>query len=381
LTAFNLSPFGSNPYGLVAHNGVLYFGAATPTTGSELFSYDGVAVTQVIDLVPGGSSNPGGMTGLDDLLMFNASNPFGQRNLHVVNLATGDHAEINKSVAFAFQPSGFVRMNDGVYFTADDGLNGRELWTTDGTETGTRLVADVYPGPTGSTFRNLIPFHDELLFGASDDLAGFEIRASNGYGARLVADVAPGSANSDFENPIALPNALFFVSQGGGPWENPWVTNGTSTGTHVVRKSDGSLINPAGDSTDGARFILFDGALYFAANDGATGFELWRIRVGTSPPSCVTPAQEIGIYGMSLDVDGKPVLHYTDPNQPSTVTGYNVYRASSPQGPWTMIGSNVVDMDPGTANKQYVDQTGDVGSPWFYKIAPFNGACGLEGPW
>lgn len=379
LTAFNLSPDGSYPYGLVVHNGVLYFGADTQTTGTEIFSYDGVAVTVVFDR-PGGSSNPGGMTGLDDLLIFNASNAFGQRNLHVVDLALGSHTEINPSVAFSFEPTGFVRMNDRVYFTGDDGLNGRELWITDGTPTGTRLVADVYTGPTGSSFRNLIPFQSELLFGASDGVTGFEIRATNGYGSRLVADVAPGIANSDFEGPFALPNALFFASQGGGPWLHPWVTNGTSTGTQVVRKGDGSLINPAGDSMDDTRFTLFDGALYFAGNDGVSGFELWRIQVATPPP-CATPDQEVEIYLVTLDVDGKPVLHYTDPNPLSDVTGYNIYRASSPQGPWTTIGSNVGDMDAGTTNTQYVDQTGDVGSPWYYKIAPFNGACAAEGPW
>jgi len=382
LRPFNLSPDGSNPYGLMVHNGVLYFGAATPTTGGELFSYDGAAVTEVVDVVPGGSSNPSGMTGLGSLLVFNASNAFGQRNLHVFDLATGMDTEINPSVSFSgLQPSGFVRMNDRVYFTADDGQSGRELWITDGTAAGTRLVADVYPGPTGSSLRNLIPFQSELLFGASDPLTGFEIRATNGFGARLVADVAPGSAHSAFEGAIALPNALFFVSPGGGPWQHPWVTNGTSTGTRVIRKSDGSLINPAGDAMDDTRFTLFDGALYFAGNDGASGFELWRIRVAAPSQPCVTPSEEIHIYLVTLDVNGKPVLHYTDPNPPSEVTGYNIYRASSPQGPWTMIGSNVVDMDGGTTNNQYVDQTGDVGSPWYYKIAPFNGACGAEGPW
>jgi len=84
---------------------------------------------------------------------------------------------------------------------------------------------------------------------------------------------------------------------------------------------------------------------------------------------------------VTLDLNGKPVLHYMDPNQPSDVTGYDICRASSPMGPWTVIGSNVVDMDQETANNQSVDQTGDVGSPWYYKIAAFNGACGVEGPW
>ena len=99
------------------------------------------------------------------------------------------------------------------------------------------------------------------------------------------------------------------------------------------------------------------------------------------PPPCIAPDEETYIENVTLDINGKPVLHYLDANQPSDVTGFNIYRASSPVGPWTMIGSNVVDMDEGTPNNQYVDQTGDVGGPWYYKIAPFNGACGAEGPW
>ncbi len=75
------------------------------------------------------------------------------------------------------------------------------------------------------------------------------------------------------------------------------------------------------------------------------------------------------------------MIHYQDPNQPSEVTGYDVYRSDSPAGPWILLGSNVVDMDAGTPNNQYVDQTGDVGGSWYYQVAAFNGACGAEGPW
>jgi hypothetical protein len=100
-----------------------------------------------------------------------------------------------------------------------------------------------------------------------------------------------------------------------------------------------------------------------------------------APPPCVAPDEELYITTVTLDGNGKPVLHYQDPNQPSDVTGYNVYRSSSPAGPWTVIGSNVVDMDEGTPDNQYVDQTGDVGGPWFYEVAAWNDACGAEGPY
>ncbi|MGY6536766.1 MAG: ELWxxDGT repeat protein, partial [Pararhodobacter sp.] len=36
-----------------------------------------------------------------------------------------------------------------VYFSADDGVHGRELWVTDGTPVGTRMVRDTAPGPQG----------------------------------------------------------------------------------------------------------------------------------------------------------------------------------------------------------------------------------------
>jgi len=99
------------------------------------------------------------------------------------------------------------------------------------------------------------------------------------------------------------------------------------------------------------------------------------------PPPCVVPDEELYITTVTIDGNGKPVLHYQDPNQPADVTGYNVYRAAAPTGPWVLIGSNVVDMDEGTPDKQYVDQTGDVGGPWFYEIAAWNDACGAEGPY
>jgi hypothetical protein len=94
----------------------------------------------------------------------------------------------------------------------------------------------------------------------------------------------------------------------------------------------------------------------------------------------VIPDEEIYISDMTLDGNGKPVIHYQDPNQPADVTGYNIYRAASASGPWTLLASNVVDMDAGTPNNQYVDQTGDVGGMWFYEVAAWNDACGAEGP-
>ncbi len=46
----------------------------------------------------------------------------------------------------------YAYLNGYSYFTADDGLHGRELWKTNGTAAGTQLVKDVNPGPPSSDY-------------------------------------------------------------------------------------------------------------------------------------------------------------------------------------------------------------------------------------
>jgi len=101
----------------------------------------------------------------------------------------------------------------------------------------------------------------------------------------------------------------------------------------------------------------------------------------SEPPPCSTPDEALYLSAVTIDGNGNPVIHFQDPNQPADVTGYNIYRAASPVGPWVLLGSNVADMDEGTPNIQYVDQTGAVGGPWYYRGAAWNDACGAEGPW
>ena len=43
-------------------------------------------------------------------------------------------------------PSSLTGVGGTLFFTADDGIHGRELWKSDGTRAGTVLVKDIHPG-------------------------------------------------------------------------------------------------------------------------------------------------------------------------------------------------------------------------------------------
>jgi ELWxxDGT repeat protein len=62
---------------------------------------------------------------------------------------------------------GWQSVGGALYFGADDGQSGVELWRTDGTEEGTVLVKDIAPGPASSGSWPLALFEDRLVFTAS----------------------------------------------------------------------------------------------------------------------------------------------------------------------------------------------------------------------
>ena len=80
----------------------------------------------------------------------------------------------NYSFADSSDPDSLVEFNDRLFFTADDGVNGKELWVSDGTAKGTQLLLDINPGTRddGSAYSSnasgFTEFNDKLFFSADD---------------------------------------------------------------------------------------------------------------------------------------------------------------------------------------------------------------------
>lgn|GEM_PF-4942643 len=123
-----------------------------------------------------------------------------------------------------------VVMNGIVYFTADDGIHGRELWRSDGTANGTYMVKDINPGSGQSFINSLTVMNGRIYFAAYERNNGGELWRSDGTanGTVLVEDENPGGGGID---PISLTNAngtLYFVGNALADKKTVYRSNGNN---------------------------------------------------------------------------------------------------------------------------------------------------------
>lgn len=110
------------------------------------------------------------------------------------------------------EPSHFTVANGRLFWNADDGVHGAELWTSDGTAAGTRLVQDIVPGPGSSHPDWLLAAGGRLFFTATDGTHGFELWQTDGTaaGTRMVQDIAPEALSSAPDQLTVAGDRLFF---------------------------------------------------------------------------------------------------------------------------------------------------------------------------
>jgi ELWxxDGT repeat protein len=208
----------------VVRDGVLFFVGSSPGTGEELWRSDGSSAGTYLlaETVSGPDSRHLGPFAVAGPALFFAvgSNEIWKNDAggtSLVSTLPGDPTVGIRSL---------TPLGGKVYFTYDDGVHGRELWTSDGTEAGTRIVEDIQPGPGSSDPRQLHAEGIRLLFAASDGVHGTE----------------------------------------------PWRSDGTALGTRMLQD-----IDPGDLPSSPAEFTASGPNVYFIANDGTTGVELWAL--------------------------------------------------------------------------------------------------------
>jgi ELWxxDGT repeat protein len=282
-------------------------------------------------------------------------------------------------------PSLPVEVNGAALFFANDGVHGPELWRSDGTAAGTRLVKDIIPGSDPGFGALFLTGAGSQAFFRVDTFTTTELWRSDGTEAGTVAvrSFALGGVFS-----LAAANGRVFFAAGDSPTDNElWTSDGTSAGTYRVKDIRpgpfGSLpqwLTAAGnrlffsaqaseatsgdlwvtDGTEAGTVLLKEdcwphhlsavgGSLYFRGYDAAGGSELWA--------SDGTPAGTRRVKDIYPGAGGSDPLGFVDLN------GTALFIAVAPglgRELWRSDGTEagtqlVADFEPGELSGMYFD--------------------------
>jgi ELWxxDGT repeat protein len=202
-----------------------------------------------------------------------------------------------------------VALGDRLVFWADDGVHGREPWVSDGTTAGTFLLGDIRPGSGDSTpsFQEIYPsspvsYHGLLFFAADDGLNGSELWQTDGTtaGTKMVADINPGPGSSNPSLLMVHDGQLIMLASDG--------IHGAELMTLTVAPPTISLTSGSGQST--AIGAGFSSALV-ATVTGPGGTPMSGVTVTFSAPATGPSAKLAGDGTAVTDASGKATILVT----------------------------------------------------------------------
>jgi len=164
---------------------------------------------------------------------------------------------------------GLGSIEDRFVFTVNDGVHGYELWVTDGTPEGTKLVRDILPGPrNGIVYTRTAVLKDRILFTADDGTFGPHVWSTDGTpeGTIMLPPVA-----SSLQATVAK-GLAYFSGDDDLHGSELWQSDGTVEGTRLVAD-----IYPGVESSAPAFMTLTRDTLFFQATTLENGAELWAL--------------------------------------------------------------------------------------------------------
>ena len=295
---------------------VALFEGEQPETGDEPWVTDGTpeGTRLLADLCPGPcDAGPRFGARIEAGVVFSAS-PKGHPSLYRTDGTTEGTVQLKELCSEdCLAPLGDLTVAGGLaFFSAYDHDHGNELWVSDGTAAGTRLVVDLAPGERWSNPSSETAFGSELFFSADgrwwrtdgtgggtvpavelepygpppSPIASFPTRvAGRLYFAVRTADgdelwtiERPGAParllRGGFERIVLIPppagaqpdDRFVFRAVTEDSRLDPWITDGSPEGTRRLAEVDAPVGLLAG----------LDGTVLFAARDPVHGEELWE---------------------------------------------------------------------------------------------------------
>jgi ELWxxDGT repeat protein len=312
---------GLNPFEPTALGGDLYF---TESSGNELWRTDGSSSSAVP--VPDPALPPAELprskrhlAAVGDTLFFAAAvGSAGGKELWKYTAGEPTTARV-AFIGTGYYPAELTAVGNRLFFVGDDS-RGAELWISDGTAAGTTLVRDINPtagagapGPRRGPSQLTAVSDRAVYFAANDGSSGYELWRSDGSaaGTQRLLDINPGAASSHPRDLIVRGNFLYFTASDDTNGRQLWATDTLTNAT--TRLTTSGLLGPSSqffvqDRGNDPNLAIAGDTLFLSAysRDSAavSGYELW----GLDLPSLVSLSLPSDAVPRQLSEDGPRVL-------------------------------------------------------------------------
>jgi ELWxxDGT repeat protein len=290
LSDINPGPADADPSDLTLFDDALYFTAYSPGEGQVLRKYDGTVTTYPTST---SMSAPSDYFEYDGYLYFAASTP--TENMGFFRLDGTNPPTLVQDLnptSFAY-PHRFSEAGGALYFLSNVAPGGPyqyELWTFDGT-TATQLTTGL---SSTNGFQYYAVYNDVLYFAAGTTATGAEIGSTSAGAVPTFYDINPGAAGSGVEEIAGYKGAVYFGAD-----------NGTA-GYELFRLAPGGAPTLVADIAPGAtdsypfNFTVVGDALAFSASGDGTGWELWSYNgTAVNQESSIYPGGDADVYGLA----------------------------------------------------------------------------------
>lgn len=270
-------------------NGKLLLSGRTDAYGDELWATDGTDAGTVMikDINPDVSgSNIQVLASMNGLAYFNAENAEYGRELWVTDgttTGTGMVKDINpgpEGIGFGFA---MIKNNGILYLIINDMIHGHELWRTDGTEAGTWMVKDInqniniYGASSICTneAQQFVNVGNSILFTAFDGVNGYGLWKSDGTetGTQMLALMDTSQYWFGGGSNFYKFNDKFFLNNGTS--NKLWVTDGSVNGSSLI-KNFKDLYNGTGYINFEGSSILKNAFIYKVKSNMGDSAALWK---------------------------------------------------------------------------------------------------------
>lgn len=298
-------PEGSEPTYLTVINDMLYFSADDGVHGRELWKSDGTAAGTVmvkdIETDEDSSSEPMELVTMNGFLFFSANTSISGRELwRSDGTANGTKLlnDINPGAASA-EIGSIRRMGNAIYFNATTATIGTSLWRSSGTTAGTAMLKDLTSDESEFQVFDMTVLNNRIYWlqaGGPYSYAGHEVWVSNGTaaGTRLVTTFERWHTPARFtfmNNKVFYFSGYWEVEETYGPFQQLCSINPDGSGWSEVWKME-IPFNVAGGDEDQYYYLLeiiaFNNALFFpGVRNDVEGYRLLKSNGSDTAPSAL----------------------------------------------------------------------------------------------